>query len=81
LHTGRTHQVRVHLAAVGHPVVGDRLYDAPAQLGAPRPLLHAASLDLPHPGDGQRLHVDSPLPADFRPYLAATSQEQPPARP
>jgi RluA family pseudouridine synthase len=71
LHTGRTHQVRVHLAAVGHPVAGDRLYDAPAQLGAPRPLLHAASLELPHPGDGRRLHVDSPLPADFEPFVGA----------
>lgn len=71
LHTGRTHQVRVHLAAVGHPVVGDRLYGAPAQLGAPRPLLHAASLDLPHPGDGRRLHIESPLPADFERFLEA----------
>ena len=77
LHTGRTHQVRVHLAAVGHPVVGDRLYDAPAELGAPRPLLHAASLDLPHPGDGRRLHVESPLPADFERFLEALPSAPP----
>jgi len=69
--TGRTHQVRVHLAAVGHPVVGDRLYGAPAHLLAPRPLLHAAGLELPHPKSGRRLRIASPLPADFDPFLAA----------
>lgn len=77
LHTGRTHQVRVHLAAVGHPVAGDRLYDAPAQLGAPRPLLHAAGLELPHPGDGRRLRISSPLPADFERFLEAPPSTMP----
>jgi 23S rRNA pseudouridine1911/1915/1917 synthase len=64
LGSGRTHQVRVHLAHLGFPVAGDRLYGS--GLAAPRPLLHAASIALPHPRDGRRLEVESPLPEDFR---------------
>lgn len=63
--TGRTHQVRVHLAAIGHPVVGDRLYGARPNPSVSRPLLHAAGLSLPHPRTGVRLTVESPLPADM----------------
>lgn len=57
--TGRSHQLRVHLAAIGHPIVGDALYG-----GAPaaRLMLHAMSLSLPHPRDGSMLRIDSPLP-------------------
>ena len=65
LMTGRTHQVRVHLAAIGHPVVGDRLYGARPSPAVGRPLLHAAGLSLPHPQTGDRLTVDSPLPEDM----------------
>lgn len=64
--TGRTHQVRVHLAAAGHPVLGDRLYGSSASDDAARPLLHAVSLALPHPATGDHLEVTSPLPADIR---------------
>ena len=78
--TGRTHQVRVHLAAAGHPVVGDRLYGAPVNPCAARPLLHAASLELPHPKSGQRLRIASPLPAEFGPFVEAR-REPPPAVP
>ena len=63
LRTGRTHQARVHLAHLGHPVVGDRLYGARRE--APRPLLHAAWLVLPHPRDGAATRIEAPLPADF----------------
>lgn len=63
--TGRTHQVRVHLAALGHPVLGDRLYGSRRAAEAPRPLLHAALLALPHPDNGERLVVSSPWPADL----------------
>lgn len=62
-HTGRTHQLRVHTLALGHPMVGDPLY-APAQacVTAPRLLLHAWQLELAHPVTGQVMHWQSPLP-------------------
>ena len=69
LATGRTHQVRVHLAAVGHPVVGDRLYGA--RQPAVRPLLHASRLVLPHPQTCERLRVVSPLPPELAVMLPA----------
>lgn len=63
LRTGRTHQARVHLAHLGHPVLGDRLYGSRQR--APRPLLHAAWLELPHPQTRARTRIEAPLPADF----------------
>ena len=62
-HTGRSHQLRVHMQALGHPMLGDRLY-APAALqnAVPRLLLHACRLALPHPVSGQWLVFDSPAP-------------------
>jgi len=66
LETGRTHQIRVHLSAIGHPVVGDPLYSGvrpPAS--SPRPFLHAAELSFDHPVSGERLRFESPLPADL----------------
>jgi 23S rRNA pseudouridine1911/1915/1917 synthase len=67
--TGRTHQVRVHLSAVGHPVVGDRLYGAAERDGVTRPLLHAAGMALPHPKDGGRIQITSPPPDDMEGFL------------
>ena len=58
--TGRSHQLRVHLLAIGHPIVGDALY-APA-LAAPRLMLHACALALPHPHDGRALNFSSQAP-------------------
>ena len=64
--TGVTHQVRVHLAARGHPVLGDVLYGgAPAGLPRGRHALHAAGMTLPHPTDGRPLTLSAPLPADL----------------
>jgi 23S rRNA pseudouridine1911/1915/1917 synthase len=63
LETGRTHQIRVHLAAIGHPVAGDWLY---GQATAARPMLHAAALAMAHPVTGQPIRVTAPLPDDFR---------------
>jgi tRNA pseudouridine32 synthase/23S rRNA pseudouridine746 synthase len=59
--TGRTHQLRVHLAAIGHAIVGDALYGAPGD-DAPRLMLHALALRLPHPGDGRIIALRSALP-------------------
>ena len=63
LETGRTHQIRVHLSAIGHPVAGDWLY---GEKNAARPMLHAAALAMVHPLTGQPLRVAAPLPDDFR---------------
>lgn len=64
--TGRTHQLRVQLAAEGLPIAGDRLYGGPA---APRLLLHAAALSLKHPSSGAPLTLRAPLPPDFTEWL------------
>jgi 23S rRNA pseudouridine1911/1915/1917 synthase len=70
LETGRTHQIRVHLAAVGHPLVGDTTYGGRrSTLGLARPFLHAAELSFDHPLTGDRLHFTSPLPADLTALL------------
>ncbi|MBA2625138.1 MAG: RluA family pseudouridine synthase [Acidimicrobiia bacterium] len=66
LETGRTHQIRVHLAAIGHPVVGDRRYGGERPpLTAPRPCLHARHLAFCHPVSGERVAFESPLPPDL----------------
>ena len=66
LETGRTHQVRVHMAAIGHPVVGDARYGGSrAPLRARRPLLHASQLGFDHPGTGERCSFSSPSPPDL----------------
>ncbi len=76
--TGRTHQIRVHLSAIGHPIVGDPTYGGlhrrtPANLRAvqrlERPFLHAARLAFTHPADGRRVEFDSPLPLDLQSVL------------
>lgn len=66
LETGRTHQIRVHLAAISHPVVGDATYGgARERLGLTRPFLHARGLAFDHPVTGDRCRFDSPLPDDL----------------
>jgi 23S rRNA pseudouridine1911/1915/1917 synthase len=62
LATGRTHQIRVHLAAIGHPIAGDRLYGGSSQS---RLALHAAALHFTHPRTGEHLELESPLPAEL----------------
>jgi 23S rRNA pseudouridine1911/1915/1917 synthase len=65
LETGRTHQIRVHLAAIDLPVAGDAIYGRARELGLERQFLHAAQLAFDHPFTGKRVEVESPLPADL----------------
>ena len=69
--TGRTHQIRVHLASLGHPVFSDRLYGAPAALGFSRFFLHAFRLSFRSPSSGQPITIESPLPPELSRYLDA----------
>ena len=78
IHTGRTHQIRVHLSAIGHPIVGDALYggvhrrvagDIRAVQRLTRPFLHAARLVFDHPRDGRRMEFIAPLPDDLQDVL------------
>jgi 23S rRNA pseudouridine1911/1915/1917 synthase len=70
LHTGRTHQIRVHLKHLGHPLLGDPTYARKTkQTPVPRLMLHAWKLTLTHPVSGIRLACEAPLPPEFRPWL------------
>ena len=75
--TGRTHQIRVHLRSVGHPILGDRAYggggDDARGLGLSRPFLHARRLAFSHPVTGDRIEVEEPLPDDLREALTRAS--------
>jgi 23S rRNA pseudouridine1911/1915/1917 synthase len=74
LETGRTHQIRVHLQAIGHPVAGDPQYGTAGLLGLQRQFLHATRLAFDHPITGERLEVHSPLPADLQSALARAEE-------
>lgn len=69
LETGRTHQIRVHLAAIGHPVVGDRVYGNVTGVESPRIFLHSSAVEFTHPIREDRVRVESPLPGDLRAVL------------
>jgi 23S rRNA pseudouridine1911/1915/1917 synthase len=69
LHTGRTHQIRVHMASAGHPLVGDVLYGGTSALGLERQALHATQLAFVHPMTGESLRLHAPLPDDMRQAL------------
>lgn len=75
LETGRTHQIRVHMASIGHPVVGDRQYGGRQSYGLPRQFLHATRLHFPHPVTGEELDVQSPLPDDLKAALTKAEDE------
>jgi 23S rRNA pseudouridine1911/1915/1917 synthase len=86
IHTGRTHQIRVHLSAIGHPVVGDPTYggvhrrvagDIRAVTHLDRPFLHASRLAFTHPADGRRMEFTSELPEDLRRVLDELTGEAP----
>jgi 23S rRNA pseudouridine1911/1915/1917 synthase len=79
IRTGRTHQIRVHLDSIGHPVLGDPMYGGrrttlpPPWPVPPRLLLHAASLRFTHPRTGEAVQVDAPLPKDYLTYCEQLS--------
>ncbi|MBW4026455.1 MAG: RluA family pseudouridine synthase [Acidobacteria bacterium] len=85
IETGRTHQIRVHLSSIGHAVVGDTLYGAPARLVQPpnqakpirleRNFLHAAELAFTHPRTGEVLHLSAPLPEELAGFLRQIEME------
>ena len=65
LETGRTHQIRVHMEAINHPLVGDETYGGPSRYGLERQFLHSSRLAFDHPATGERVEVEAPLPADL----------------
>jgi 23S rRNA pseudouridine1911/1915/1917 synthase len=77
--TGRTHQIRVHLSAVGHPILGDPAYggggDDAKRLGLTRPFLHSHELAFDHPATGERIELEDPLPADLANALSELRSE------
>jgi 23S rRNA pseudouridine1911/1915/1917 synthase len=78
--TGRTHQLRAHLTALGAPILGDARYGGEPKAGgliAPRCLLHAQALELHHPGTGKPLHVESPVPEDLLRFFTAAGVTAP----
>ncbi len=70
LHTGRTHQIRVHMAHIGHPLVGDSLYAGPMNMGIGRQALHAFRLNFDHPVTGKSLRFEAALPEDMQTLLS-----------
>ncbi|MBQ9336386.1 MAG: RluA family pseudouridine synthase [Lentisphaeria bacterium] len=74
--TGRTHQIRVHMSHIGHPLAGDEMYGGAKKLPAPRQMLHAWKLTLPHPQTGAMLSFEAPPPQDFTAFLARMSPER-----
>jgi len=91
LETGRTHQIRIHLSELGHPVCGEKVYrqphvgqpPLPDNSGAPRVALHATELSFQHPVTGEQLHIEMPLPPDLQALLArlrCRTPQKPPRR-
>jgi len=78
LDTGRTHQVRVHMAHLGHPLLGDRSYGGAAPALIRRPALHAWRLSFVHPATRERMELEAPVPADMEALLARLRGEQGP---
>ena len=90
IETGRTHQIRVHMSSIGHPVMGDTLYGAPAGLTVPRAgkgaggetislrrnFLHAAELAFAHPRTGKMLELSAPLPEELKEMLSILEAER-----
>jgi 23S rRNA pseudouridine955/2504/2580 synthase len=85
--TGRTHQIRVHLASAGHPILGDDKYGdfelnkALQKQGLRRMFLHAWRLQFDHPASGERIALQAPLPPELQKFIAHVRPPSPPVRP
>lgn len=76
--TGRTHQIRVHLAEIGYPVVGDYVYsNGKNPFGVKGQCLHAAKLEFCHPTTGEQIHIEAPLPMYFKEIIKKLKQKNP----
>ena len=76
LETGRTHQIRVHMASLGHPILGDTVYGGKREKGLEGQCLHARVLEFPHPRTGETVRVEAPLPEYFTQVLARLGQPE-----
>ena len=75
-HTGRTHQIRVHLSYKDYPIVGDKLYNRGRSSPAPRQMLHARRISFPHPVTGERMEFEAPIPEDFLAIIQAFQEAE-----
>jgi 23S rRNA pseudouridine1911/1915/1917 synthase len=75
-HTGRTHQIRVHLSYKDYPIVGDKLYARGRSSPAPRQMLHARRISFPHPVTGERMQFEAPIPDDFLAIIQAFQEAE-----
>lgn len=71
--TGRTHQIRVHLSSIGHPIVGDTVYTRKSRKGVDRPLLHAYKISFDHPVTNKRITLEAPIPDDVGGFIESQS--------
>ncbi|MGI8603090.1 MAG: RluA family pseudouridine synthase [Verrucomicrobiales bacterium] len=78
IHTGRTHQIRVHMKSLGNCLLGDELYARPSKqsVAVPRLMLHAWKLGFTHPRTDKRVHIEAPLPEEFKPFLPLNWEER-----
>lgn len=78
LHTGRTHQIRVHMLHLGHPLIGDPIYAHPKRQTAQpgRLMLHAWRLGFDHPATGERIEVQAPVPPEYRPWMDSFPEKE-----
>ena len=75
--TGRTHQIRVHLSHIGHPVAGDDMYGRKAKHATDRPLLHAFRIEFIHPVNGAPVSIEAPVPQDMIEFIQKNKKEDP----
>ncbi len=76
LHTGRTHQIRVHMAHINNPLIGEKLYSKGRSSSAERQMLHAWKLEFTQPETGELLKIEAPIPDDLQKILSEMTDEK-----